>query len=452
MLEKVNAVVWGAPALMLILGIGLYLTFRGGFPQVSMLGHSVKHFAGQFSKENKDHSGYRALCTALAATVGTGNIIGVAGAIVIGGPGSIFWMWICGLLGMVIKFTEATLAVCYRSINKSGERVGGPMYMIQNGLKKKWRWLAYVYCLLGIVASFGVGNAAQVNAVVESLSPLSVQLGISEIQFSYIIGVGLAILVATVLLGGAKRIGEIAEAVVPVAAVGYILLCTLVLFLCRGRIMGAFSSIVIGAFSPKAVTGGMLGSAFVTLRIGVSRGTFTNEAGMGTASIAHASANVSHPVEQGLMGILEVFIDTIAICTMTALVILCSGIVIPYGRSSGATLTLSAFSATLGSWVNIPLTVAVCLFAIATIFGWSLYGIRCTQFLFGEASWSVYIFSQIIVVAISAMMKTKTIWLFSETLNGFMLIPNLVALLILSPEFFKLLNEYKTIRKYSVKT
>lgn len=450
MLQNVNSFVWGAPALLMILAVGIYFTVRSGFSQIGLFGRAIKQFALQFSHKKDGTSPYRALCTALAATVGTGNIIGVAGAIVIGGPGSIFWMWICGILGMALKFAEATLAVQYRTKNEKGEWVAGPMYMIERGLGKRWKWLSGVYCLLGIMASFGVGNAAQVNAVVKSVVPLFSETGIPALQISYLIGVCLALLCGIVLLGGAKRIGQITELLVPIAAMGYLLLCMFVLMISWRRIPSAVASIVIGAVSPKAVTGGMLGSAFVALKIGASRGTFTNEAGMGTASIAHGAASVAHPVEQGLMGVLEVFIDTIVICTMTALVILCSGINIPYGISDGSTLTVNAFQFSLGSWVTIPLATAVSLFAIATIFGWSLYGIRCTQFLFGEGSWQIYVFVEIVTIAVSALIDTTPIWLFSETLNGLMLIPNMIALLLLSPVFMKLLKEFKYGYKYGV--
>lgn len=441
MLERLNTIVWGMPALLAILGVGLYFSIRSGFSQFTMLPKAFKSFFDQIQRKNRgaETSPYRALCTALAATVGTGNIIGVAGAIIIGGPGSIFWMWICGLLGMIIKFSEATLAVHYRQKNTKGETVGGPMHIIECGLGSNWKWLGILYCAFGIVASFGVGNAAQVNAVVENLKPL---IDNSETT-RYLIGVLLAILVAAALLGGAKRIGEIAEILIPFAACVYIIICIVAIALCAQRIPNAFYQIIVGAFEPKAATGGILGSAFQALMIGASRGTFTNEAGMGTAAIAHAAADVNHPVEQGYMGILEVFIDTILICTMTALVILTSGIKIPYGSNLGATLSADALSMTLGGWIAVLLPAIICLFAFATILGWSLYGIRCTQYLFGVHSWRVYVYIQVVVVAVSAFMESTTIWNFSELMNGLMLIPNLVALLLLSPVLLKLISEYK---------
>lgn len=441
MVQRLNTIVWGAPALLAILGIGLYLTIRSGFGQLTMLPRAIKTFFLQFRRIGVDkiNSPYRALCTALAATVGTGNIVGVAGAIVLGGPGSVFWMWICGLLGMVIKFAEATLAVHYRQKNQAGEYIGGPMYMIQNGLGRGWCWLGFLYCVFGVVASFGVGNAAQVNAVVESLTPITGDTP----AWKYLIGVSLAVLVAAVLLGGARRVGEIAEILIPFAACVYVCVCCVGLILCADRVPGALKGICVGAFRPKAVTGGLLGSAFQALMIGASRGTFTNEAGMGTASIAHGAASVGHPVEQGFMGILEVFIDTILLCTMTALVILTSGIKIPYGADSGATLTVAALAHVFGDWIGYLLAIIISLFAIATILGWSLYGIRCTQYLLGDGAWRGYVLVQIVIVAISAMVRSDTIWSFSELMNGLMLLPNLTALLLLSPVLMRLISEYK---------
>lgn len=448
MLDKINSVVWGLPALLAIIGVGLYFTIRSGFSQLTLFGRAAAAFWGQLRVKSNDKmkSSYRALCTALAATVGTGNIVGVAGALVIGGPGSIFWMWICGFLGMIIKFAEATLAVRYRTINQQGEYVGGTMHMIQNGLGAKWKWLAVCYCVLAVFASFGVGNAAQVNAVVESIDLLFCGI---PVEVRYLIGIVLALLVAIVLFGGAKRIGTLAEKLVPIAAVIYIILCLFVLALKGRNVPCAFQSIVLGAVNPKAATGGIIGSAFKALTVGASRGTFTNEAGMGTASIAHAGADVSHPVLQGLLGIWEVFLDTIVICTLTALVILCSEIKIPYGVDNSATLTIDAFQLVLGGWVKYIVTALIICFAVATIFGWSLYGIRCTQYLTGESSWKLYVTVQVVVVVLSAMIRSGSIWSFSETMNGLMLIPNLFALVCLSPELFRLITAYKSMGKYS---
>lgn len=444
-LKSVNRVVWGVPALVMILGVGCYLSIQTNFAQIRMLPKAVRSFLRRFRKKDNDSgvSSYQALCTALAATVGTGNIAGVGGAIAIGGPGAIFWMWICALLGMVTKFSEATLAVRHRERNGAGEFVGGPMYMIKQTMPG-FGWLASIYCFLGIVASFGVGNATQINAVIGGInSVISFFGGKHHFVIDLLLGLILAVLILFMLLGGAKRIGQIAEQLVPYAAVGYILLCVIVLIGRFQEIPQAITSIVVGAFNPKAVTGGMIGSAFSVMRIGASRGVFTNEAGMGTASIAHASSNVAHPVEQGLMGIMEVFLDTIVICTMTALVILCSGVPVLYGQDTGIVLTTQAFSDVLGQWVCIPITAFLCCFALATVLGWGLYGIRCAQFLFGESSWKGFVYLQAAIVPISAVLGTGTVWMLAETVNGLMAIPNLAVLAYLSPELKRLTTEYR---------
>ena len=447
-LEWVNRAVWGLPALVLILGVGLYLSFRTGFAQLALFPRALKLFVSRLrsSGEEGTVSPFRALCTALAATVGTGNIAGVAGAIAIGGPGSIFWMWICAILGMILKFAEATLALRYRVRNSSGEYVGGPMYMIQNGMDKCWHWLAGVYSFFGLIAAFGVGNATQINAVITGIGEVIVYFGGAPGKLTELfIGIVLAILVSLMLLGGAGRIGSLAEKLVPFASVAYLLLGFGVLSVCRRQIPGAFLRIIQGAFSPSAVTGGVIGSAVTALRTGVARGVFTNEAGMGTASIAHASAKVDHPAEQGLMGIVEVFIDTILICTMTALVILCSGVNIPYGSDPGAALTTQAFTSTYGGWISVFLAAALCCFAFATVLGWGLYGIRCAQYLFGTGALRFFAVAQSAVVLLGAVLETGTIWLLSEIVNGLMAIPNLITLAALSPELIRLTNEYRSI-------
>lgn len=445
-LRSLNQLVWGVPTLLLIVGVGISLSIRTGFAQLRLFPAALKRFLGQFVRKNKDEGGdsYRALCTALAATVGTGNIAGVAGAIAIGGPGSIFWMWICALFGMVTKFAEATLAVRYRVQSKTGEYVGGPMHMIERGMPQKWKWLASVYCFFGVVAAFGVGNATQVNSVIGSVNGVVSYLGGFTCEyFNLIIGLLLGILTLIMLLGGAKRIGAIAEQLVPWAAVGYMLLCMAVLLLRFRALPDAFSAIVCGAFSPKALTGGVIGSAFVALRVGASRGVFTNEAGMGTAAIAHGASDADHPVKQGLMGIVEVFLDTILICTLTALVILCSGTAIQYGVDTGISLTMEAFRCVLGSWTCVPIAVAMCCFAVATILGWGLYGMRCAQYLFGDHVWKAFVYLQGAVVLVSALLKTGTVWLLAETVNGLMAAPNLIALAYLTPEVQRLTNEYR---------
>lgn len=446
-LEWLNKAVWGVPLLCLILFVGIYLSLQTGFAQIRWLPKAVYAFIGKFLKRKNTEQGtssYRSLCTALAATVGTGNIAGVAGAIAIGGPGAVFWMWICALLGMITKYAEATLAVRYREINSCGEFVGGPMYMIKNAMGHKYHWLAYAYCFFGIVASFGVGNGTQINTILGGFQSVSRWFGIGwSVLTNIFVGTILALLIFTMLIGGAGRIGTVAEMLVPYAAVAYMLLCVVVLFIRRNSIFNAVSDIIFGAFSPEAVTGGVVGSIFQSLRIGASRGVFTNEAGMGTASIAHASSNVKQPAEQGLMGIVEVFIDTIVICTMTALVILCSGVPIPYGMDIGVELTTNAFSAVLGQWVCIPIAISLCCFAFATVLGWGLYGMRCAQFLFGENSWKSFVYMQSLTTAISAVLSTGTVWVVAETVNGLMAIPNLIVLAFLAPELSRITRSYK---------
>lgn len=445
-LQLVYNMIWGLPALILILGVGLYLSFRTGFAQLRLFPKALRSFCARMfgnSAERTGVSSFQAFCTALAATVGTGNLAGVAGAIAIGGPGAVFWMWLCGLLGMILKFSEATLAVRYRWRNKAGEYVGGPMYMIRQALPKTFQPLAGVYAFFGVVAAFGVGNATQINTVISAAQDAVSSFGYSMPPWgSFALGVLLALLIGAMLLGGVGRIGKTAELLVPFAAGLYVILGLLVLVLRHDVILDAFRAIFVGAFDPKAVTGGMMGSFVIALRTGVSRGVFTNEAGMGTASIAHASAEVRHPVEQGMMGIVEVFLDTIVICTITALVILCSGVPIPYGRDAGIQLTSAAFSSVLGPWVSVVITAALCLFALATVLGWGLYGIRCAQYLFGDEVWRKFVLLQIVTVLIGAVLKAEVVWLLAEIVNGLMAIPNLIALLALSPELRRLIIEY----------
>ncbi len=444
--DSVNRFVWGIPALVLILSVGLLLSIRSGWVQFRLFPTAIRAFFMPLNKQERAEgiSPYRALCTALAATVGTGNLAGVAGAIAIGGPGAIFWMWVCAILGMATKFAEATLAVRYRVPDGAGGYMGGPMYMVQQGMGHRWRPLAGIYCFFGVVAAFGVGSATQINAVLGGINGAVKALGGHESEAAnLLIGIGLAVLTVTVLLGGAKRIGAAAAFLVPFASVFYLVLCVGVLLLKAPAIPNAFLAIFRGAFCPEAVTGGILGSAFQALRIGASRGVFTNEAGMGTAGMAHGSARVEHPVQQGIMGIIEVFLDTIVICTMTALVILCSGISIPFGQDLGIQITADAFSYVYGSWVNIPLALALCCFAIATIIGWGLYGVRCAQFLFGNRVWGYFAIFQAVSVILGAVLSTGTVWSLSETANGLMAIPNLIILTYLSPELIRLVKEYR---------
>ena len=444
-LEAIHGFLWGAPSLVLVLGVGIYLTLRTGFVQFRLFPKAARFFFRKlFCKDQQGEgvSSFQALCTALAATVGTGNLVGVAGAICLGGPGAIFWMWVCGILGMVTKYAEVILAVRYR-VKQNGEYLGGPMHIICRGMGRRWKWLAVMYSSFGVLAAFGVGNATQINAVIGGINSVLDQFGFREsFGCNFVMGIGLAVLTGSMLLGGAKRIGRAAEMLVPFASAAYILLCAGVLIARFDRIPTALCDIFAGAFSPRAVTGGVFGAAFQALKVGCSRGVFTNEAGMGTASIAHASANTEHPVQQGLMGIMEVFLDTILICTLTALVILVSGVPVPYGTDAGGMLTVVAFSAVYGSWVSVFLALALCCFAFATVLGWGLYGARCAQFLFGNRIWNLFALAQTVTVIFGAVMNTETVWLLAETVNGLMTIPNLIALAALSNEIVRLTIDY----------
>ena len=441
-LESINRFLWGVPTLLLILCVGIYYTLRTGFLQIRALPKAIAQFLGMLGSRKNSRSGnssYRALCTALAATVGTGNLIGVAGAICLGGPGAIFWMWICGFLGMIIKYAETVLAIRFRQRDERGSWTGGPMFIIQNGLSPRFHWLAKLYCVFGLIASFGVGNATQVNAVIGGINSILSGAGILPTWITNLLaGIILSAVLGAILLGGAKRIGEAAERLVPAAAVVYIVLCIGVLAVRWEKIDDAFSAIILGAFHPEAVTGGMLGSAFSALRVGAARGIFTNEAGMGTASIAHAGAEVEDPCIQGRMGIMEVFIDTLVICTLTALVILCSGMPICYGKDLGPQISSQAFSAVYGNWVSIPLTLCLCCFAGATILGWGLYGLRFAQYLFAKTTHKSFAVIQIMTIIVGSVMGTGVIWTMAEAVNALMAIPNLLALLLLSPEVLQL--------------
>lgn len=448
--SAVNSFVWGIPAMVCIIGVGLLLSIRTGFIQFRKFGYTFKVTLGRIfhKKEAADGSitPFQAVCTALAATVGTGNIAGVAGAIAIGGPGAVFWMWISALLGMCTKFSEVTLAVHFREKNKHGDWTGGPMYYIKNGLGLKWRWMAVLFALLGVLTVFGTGNATQVNTITSAVNTALLSCHVIDASSvsvsSLIIGIIIAFLVALILLGGIKRIGRVAEMLVPFMALLYIILALGVIFLNIDRVPGVFASIFEGAFSPASVTGGVVGSFFLSMQKGVARGIFSNEAGLGTGSIAHATADTDHPVKQGFFGIFEVFADTIVICTMTALVILCSGVPVSYGTDAGAELTINGFIATYGNWVSIFTAVALCCFAFSTILGWGLYGTRCIEFLFGTWINKPFMVVYSLVAVIGATADLGLLWSVAETFNGLMSIPNLIALFLLSGTVVKLVKDY----------
>ena len=448
--SAVNNFIWGVPAMICIIGVGLYLSIRTKFLQIRKFPYAIKTTIGRVFRKREASDGamtpFQAVCTALAATVGTGNIAGVAGAIAIGGPGAVFWMWISAALGMCTKFSEVTLAVHFRETNARGELVGGPMYYIKNGLGKNWRWLAALFSLFGVLTVFGTGNATQVNTITTAINSalLNYHL-INEDAVStsnLIIGIIIAILVATVLLGGVKRIGRVTEKLVPFMALIYIVLSLGVILLNLNRIPSVFASIVEGAFSPASVTGGVVGSFFLSMKKGVSRGIFSNEAGLGTGSIAHACADTKKPVKQGFFGIFEVFTDTIVICTLTALVILCSGTPVGYGEAAGAELTISGFTSTYGNWVSIFTAIALCCFAFSTIIGWGLYGARCIEYLLKEKSIKPFMVAYSLVAIVGATADLGLMWSVAETFNGLMAIPNLIALFLLSGTVARLVKQY----------
>lgn len=448
--NAVNNFIWGVPAMVCIIGVGLYLSIGTGFLQIRKFSYAIRVTMGRMFRKKDASDGtmtpFQAVCTALAATVGTGNIAGVAGAIAIGGPGAVFWMWVSAILGMCTKFSEVTLAVYYRETNQHGDMVGGPMYYIKNGLGKKWQWLAVLFSAFGVLTVFGTGNATQVNTITTAINSALLNYRIiSEDSVgvsSLIMGIILAALVALVLLGGIKRIGRVTETLVPFMALLYIILAFGVVFLNIKQVPAVFSSIICGAFQPAAVTGGVIGSFFLSMKKGVSRGIFSNEAGLGTGSIAHACADTNKPVKQGLFGIFEVFADTIVICTLTALVILCSGVPIQYGEAAGAELTILGFTSIYGNWVSIFTAVAMCCFAFSTIIGWGLYGARCIEFLFSAWVIKPFMIVYSLVAILGATMNLGLLWSIAETFNGLMAIPNLVAVFLLSGTVFKLVREY----------
>ena len=449
--NAVNNFIWGVPAMICIIGVGLILSIRTRLLQIRKFPYAMKITFGRMFKKKEAADGaltpFQAVCTALASTVGTGNIAGVAGAIAIGGPGAVFWMWVSALLGMCTKFSEVTLAVHFREKNNEGDYVGGPMYYIKNGLKKHWHWLAYLFSAFGVLTVFGTGNATQVNTITTAVDSALTSFGAVSSQsvlnkLNLIIGIVLAVLLALILLGGIKRIGQVTEKLVPFMALLYIVLALGVILLNIHHVPAVFRSIIEGAFSPASVTGGAVGSFFMSMKKGVSRGIFSNEAGLGTGSIAHACADTRKPVKQGFFGVFEVFVDTILICTLTALVILCSGVDISYGAAAGAELTISGFTSTYGNWVSIFTAIAMCCFAFSTIVGWGLYGARCIEFLFGSRVNKPFMLVYSLVAIVGATMDLGLLWSIAETFNGLMAIPNLIAVFLLSGVVVKLVREY----------
>ncbi len=448
--QVVNDFIWGVPAMVCIIGVGFYLSCRTGFLQICKFPYAIQTTIGRMFRKRNASDGaltpFQAVCTALAATVGTGNIAGVAGAIAIGGPGAVFWMWVSAALGMCTKFAEVTLAVYYRETNKEGDLVGGPMYYIKNGLGKNWQFLAALFSAFGVLTVFGTGNATQVNTITTAVNTALLNYGLisqGAVKTSNLIqGILIAALVALILLGGVKRIGQVTEKLVPFMALFYIVLSMGVILFKIQALPLVLKEIFEGAFKPAAVTGGAVGSLFMSMKKGVSRGIFSNEAGLGTGSIAHACADTRKPVKQGMFGIFEVFTDTIVICTLTALVILCSQVPVGYGQAAGAELTIQGFISVYGSWVSVFTAVAMCCFAFSTILGWGLYGARCIEFLFSEKVIKPFMVAYSLVAILGATADLGLMWNIAETFNGLMAIPNLIALFLLSGTVVKLTKEY----------
>ena len=443
-----NNFIWGLPAMICIIGAGLWLTIRTRAIQVRKFGTAMNNTLGRVFEKKTAKDGsispFQAVCTALAGTVGTGNIAGVAGAVAIGGPGAVFWMWCSAFLGMCTKFSEVVLAIHFREKNAQGEYIGGPMYYIKNGLGAKWKWLASLYALFGVLTVFGTGNATQVNTIVSSIDTALTSYNLINADqvavMRVMIGIIIALVVSVVLLGGIKRIGQVTEKLVPFMALLYIVLSVGVILLNIQNIPHVFRMIFEGAFSPRAVTGGLVGSLFISLKKGVSRGIFSNEAGLGTGSIAHACSDTDDAVQQGYFGIFEVFMDTIVICTLTALVILCSGVPVNYGQAAGAELTISGFISTYGNWVSIFTAISMCCFAFSTIISWGLYGSRCTEFILTSKAVKPFLVVYSLVSIVGATIDLGLLWDIAETFNGMMAIPNLVALFLLSGVVVKLVK------------
>ena len=449
----VNGFVWGPVMLALLVGTGIYLSIAVGFIQFTKIGYWWKNTIGKIFKKSEAGDGeitpLQAVSTALASTVGTGNIAGVTGAIILGGPGAVFWMWVSALFGMVTKFSEVTLAVKYRERNEKGDWCGGPMYYIKNGLGPKWKWLGGVFAVqtapiavLGAIAAFGIGNIAQVNSIADSVKSVAIAFNEDaankEMLICLITGICVAIFVALVLLGGVKRIGQVTEKLVPLMAVIYIVCALVVVFANLSAVPGVFTSIFKGAFNPAAVTGGAAGMSIkLAMTKGVGRGVFSNEAGLGSAPIAHAATSERNPVKQGLYGIFEVFMDTILICTLSGLTILCAakgaGLDLHIGTEGNTSLNAAALGTVFTQKGGaIIIAVGLALFAYSTVLGWALYGTRCCEFLFGHKAIKPYQIIFIIVIFVGATMKLDLAWAIADTLNGLMAIPNLIALVALS--------------------
>ena len=437
--NQVDGFIWGPVMLVLLLGTGFYLTLGLKGMTFRRIGYGFRMlWRGRTPEEG--HEGqitpFNALSTALAATVGTGNIAGVATAIYLGGPGAVFWMWVTALVGMATKYGEAVLAVKYREVDEVGNYVGGPMYYIKNGLGEKWKWLGFLFAFFGTFAAFGIGNAIQANSVAQAAND---HFGVPVIATAVV----LIVLTGLVIIGGIKWLGEVAGKLVPLMAVLYILGALIIIFANIGQLPAAFGLIFGDAFTGTAATGGFAGSTIMlAVRFGVARGIFSNEAGLGTAPIAHAAAQTDDPVRQGTIGMLGTFIDTIVICSMTALVIIMTGSWT--SGETGASLSTLAFNTGLPGFGKIVVVFGLLIFAYTTLLAWSYYGERCAEYIFGVGVIWPYRVLWLVVIFVGAFYKEylDLLWLIADALNGMMAIPNLIALLLLSGTIFAVTREY----------
>ena len=439
--SALNALVWGPAMMGLLLVTGIWLSIRAGFPQLRRFGEMLQVTLGSAFAKKKDRddtiSPFQAVSTALAGTVGTGNIAGVAGAVTLGGPGAVFWMWFSAFWGMATKYAEVVLAVRFRERNGAGEWRGGPMYTIQNGLGPCFRPLAALFSMFGMLAAFGIGNLAQVNTLVGAATSVLEALipgNFSDFPVRLVVGLLTATAVGLALLGGVQRIGAVAERLVPTMSVIYITGALAVIFSHAGTLPEVLRSVFVDAFTPHAVLGGAAGIGMQqAVRLGVARGIFSNEAGLGSAPIAHSATSETDSARQGLFGIFEVFVDTIVICTLTALAILTSGVEVPYGSSAGAKLTISAFSSSFGGkTAGVLISICLVFFAFSSVLSWSLYGCRCAEYLFGKRAADPYNLLFSAASVLGAVCELSLVWNVSEALNGLMAIPNLISLLALS--------------------
>ena len=434
-LNQLSAVVWGPVMLAFLLGVGIFLTLGlKAFPWRYTVKSFVMLWKSRESEQEGDISPYQALMTSLSATIGTGNIAGVATAIALGGPGAIFWMWVTALFGMATKYAEAVLAVKYREIDEQGRHVGGPMYYIKNGLGKHWYWLAVIFALLGAIAAFGIGNMVQANSVADAVETLF-QIPVWQT------GAVMTVLTAAVILGGLSRIASVAAKLVPTMAITYIAGALFVIVKHYDQVPAALLLIINSAFTETAAVGGFTGAAvWAAIRFGVARGVFSNEAGLGSAPIAHAAARTKNPVQQGMIAMLGTFIDTLIVCTMTALVIVLTGAW--SSGETGAALSTLAFNTGLPGWGGYIVVFGLVVFAFTTILGWSYYGERCAEFLFGVKVIWPYRVLWLCAIPVGAMGKLGLIWTLADVMNGLMAVPNLIALSLLSPVIFKVTKAY----------